>query len=262
MFKKTSKPIVFAGPSLSLVPGELLATLDVRPPAKRGDLAELLECTSAGTVVLIDGLFSQSLAPTPTECRKLLGAGWRVIGAASMGALRAAELWSIGMIGIGEVYTQFRLSRLCRDAEVAVCFNPRNWTECTLSLVHVRSVLSELTLRQAIGSLEARTAFVVARRLHYTERTEEVCRCEWTNAAIRPMTISIICDYLRNPLFHPKTLDGLATISALKTNFWPYRNSSQRYRQNTKTCKACSCKLPEDAIFCPNCASSSHELAH
>ena len=39
------------------------------------------------------------------------GGGVRVYGAASMGALRAAELDAFGMVGIGKIYESYRVGR-------------------------------------------------------------------------------------------------------------------------------------------------------
>ncbi|RUX68847.1 hypothetical protein EN904_03020 [Mesorhizobium sp. M7A.F.Ca.CA.001.07.2.1] len=51
---------------------------------------------------LIDGLFESGPAVWHKEILFALDAGCRLLGAASMGALRAAECWQFGMIGIGK----------------------------------------------------------------------------------------------------------------------------------------------------------------
>ena len=49
--------------------------------------------------------------------REILAAvrkGVRVVGASSMGALRAAEMDTLGMTGIGEVYRMYKAASLSR----------------------------------------------------------------------------------------------------------------------------------------------------
>src|SRR5262245_52797920 len=120
-------PIVFGGPSLSSVSEQHLKAVELRPPAARGDLAALLT-REPGTALLVDGLFGSSMAVSPAECRDLLMNGWILCGAASIGAIRAAELWSVGMIGFGEIYSLMRLDKIQRDDEVAVAYHADNCT--------------------------------------------------------------------------------------------------------------------------------------
>src|SRR4051794_9892251 len=97
------KPIVYLGPSLPLRLAEEVLRADYRPPVKRSDLPHRFD----GVVIIIDGEFGQSLAVSPNEILRLLDSGTRVIGAASMGALRAAELWPCGMEGYGWIFEAY-----------------------------------------------------------------------------------------------------------------------------------------------------------
>jgi len=82
---------VFLGPSLA--PDEARSCLPANyyPPVRLGDVYRLLAC-GVHRIAIIDGVFHQS---TPVWQRELLAAideGIEVVGGASMGALRAAEL--------------------------------------------------------------------------------------------------------------------------------------------------------------------------
>jgi hypothetical protein len=91
----------------------------VLPPVAAGDLLRL--SLSAGDVVgIVDGYFSQVGAVRHKEILALLSRGVRVLGAASMGALRAAELDCFGMEGIGGIYADYRDALLVADDEVAL----------------------------------------------------------------------------------------------------------------------------------------------
>lgn len=59
-------------------------------------------------IVLIDGTYYQTLSVWHKEIVYALLEGVTVIGASSIGAIRAAELWRYGMIGIGEIFERYR----------------------------------------------------------------------------------------------------------------------------------------------------------
>jgi TfuA protein len=128
------KPVIFIGPSLNQQKARRIFDADYRGPAKKGDLLTL----SASAVInlkdqpdainfvgLIDGLFLQDYPPTPIEVFQLLSnKNFRVVGGASIGALRAVELEKFGMVGIGKVFELFKNGVTNADDEVAVTFHP------------------------------------------------------------------------------------------------------------------------------------------
>ena len=73
-----------------------LPTVAHAPPVKRGDLTAVDEYE---VIVILDGEFGQHDSVSPKEILAVLEKGKTVIGAASMGALRASELDRCGMIG-------------------------------------------------------------------------------------------------------------------------------------------------------------------
>lgn len=126
--------------------GPQLPTANFRRPVKRGDLPTW----SQGTVVIIDGDFHQSLSLSPKETVRLLDEGTRVIGASSMGALRAAELAPYGIRGCGWVFQAYRPGRIIADDEVAVTYSPEDLTCLTVPLVNVRRWLDCLEMRSLV----------------------------------------------------------------------------------------------------------------
>jgi TfuA protein len=135
------KPIIFVGPSLSHQKARKIFDADYRAPAKKGDLLMLsttpfdMPCNESKSTIyvgLIDGLFLQDYPPTPIEVYQLLAnKKFRVIGGASLGALRAMELERFGMIGIGKVFELFKYGVTDEDDEVAVTFYPSQEKEST-----------------------------------------------------------------------------------------------------------------------------------
>ena len=95
---------IFTGPTLS--PKEAKSHLDAvyLPPVKLGDIYRIVELFKPIAIGIIDGYFNQVPAVWHKEILWAISRGIQVFGAASMGALRAAELDTLGMIGCGEIY--------------------------------------------------------------------------------------------------------------------------------------------------------------
>lgn len=134
---------LLAGPSLPDAP-DLLAADDITvlPPVAAGDLLEL--APRQGDVVgIIDGYFRQTRAVRHKEILTLLHGGVTVLGAASMGALRAAELDTFGMHGVGRIYRDYREGRLTADDEVALLHGPADerYRPMSEALVNIRATL-------------------------------------------------------------------------------------------------------------------------
>ncbi|MEV6734540.1 MULTISPECIES: TfuA-like protein [unclassified Streptomyces] len=172
---------VFVGPTL---PRSELAVPGVRawPPARHGDLFD--NAIRAGdTAVIIDGVYHQAPALRHKEILAAMGRGVRVIGAASIGALRAAELAPYGMLGIGSIYAAYVRGDIEGDDEVAVGQAPDGaWDALTWPLVNVRHVLALAESGGVIDAERATTLLAALRAIYYPQRTwaavRAVCRRE------------------------------------------------------------------------------------
>src|SRR5690242_15969608 len=84
-------PVVYVGPTLAEQEvSEALPGAEIRPPVRRGDLYRD-RMLRYSVFVVIDGVFNQQEALPLREIIDVLGDGAWVVGASSMGALRAAE---------------------------------------------------------------------------------------------------------------------------------------------------------------------------
>jgi hypothetical protein len=163
---------VFLGPTLprqdalSVLPGAVLY-----PPAAHGDLLRP-GFTPSDVVVLVDGYYHHSAPVRHKEILALLSEGVPVIGCASMGALRAAELHPYGMAGSGVVFELYRDGLLDSDDEVAVTHaEGPEYRQLTVALVVLRHAAESARLAGVLSEAEARTVVELARSLHYTERS-------------------------------------------------------------------------------------------
>ncbi|WP_442815024.1 TfuA-like protein [Streptomyces sp. NBC_01775] len=77
------------------------------PPVRHGDLLASHACPG-DLVLVIDGVFHSAAPVRHKEILWLLARGVAVAGAASMGALRAAELYPYGMRGVGRIFAMYQ----------------------------------------------------------------------------------------------------------------------------------------------------------
>jgi hypothetical protein len=165
--------IVFAGPSLvagALAPSEL----ELRPPAAEGDLYRAAREVPRA-IALIDGYFESQPAVWHKEILWAISRGIAVFGAASMGALRAAELSQFGMVGVGLIYRAYRRGALIDDAEVAVLHGPAElgYQSLTEALINVRATLARAVAEHIISPATRRLLLTSAGGIFYKERTWE-----------------------------------------------------------------------------------------
>jgi hypothetical protein len=169
--------LVFLGPSLSVSRAQaVLPEASYRPPIRRGDLIRALNERPA-IVGIIDGQFLQSLAVSPLEIFAALRAGTIVLGAASMGALRAVEMAPFGMIGVGTIYRWFRDGRLVAEDELAVAYDPDTGSALSDALVNMRCAFSRAAAENVIGRETRRVLIRVAKSLYFPERTYHATMC-------------------------------------------------------------------------------------
>jgi hypothetical protein len=164
------KTVVFSGPSISEAEVLRLIPCVHAPPIKRGDLAGFDDCD---IFVILDGEFGQNLSVTPKEILAVLDRGKTVIGASSMGALRASELDRSSMIGVGWVYDYFRRSAVRRDADVALVYSPFDFKPMTVPMVDLEYWMEQTVAAGLIGAKDSARLLKLARSIFFADRTPE-----------------------------------------------------------------------------------------
>jgi hypothetical protein len=162
------RPIVYLGPSLPCAEARQLIDAEFRPPVRRGDLAAE---ESGRVIVILDGEFGQSLSVSPKEILARTDRGFRVVGASSMGALRAAELAAFGVEGYGWIFEGYRTGRIVGDDEVALMYSPPCGPALTVPLVNVRYWLDRVLAEGVIDDSTRRRVFRRARAIYFGDRT-------------------------------------------------------------------------------------------
>lgn len=163
--------VLFVGPSLYRVHFDA-AGLELRPPAGQGDVlrATLQGATAVG---LVDGVFGTRAAVWHKEILFALSMGVRVLGAASMGALRAAECHAFGMQPVGVIAGRYLSGDLDDDAAVALEFAPAEFGYAPLveALVDIEATVDNLLRQDLIATAEAARLRQTAAKLFFAERS-------------------------------------------------------------------------------------------
>ena len=90
-----------------------------------------------------------------------------------MGALRAAETYRFGTIGVGEVFAMFRDGVLDGDDEVALVYDPETYRHFSEPLVNIRRALEMALAGKAIDESEMNQLLLRMKSLYFPERSYE-----------------------------------------------------------------------------------------
>jgi hypothetical protein len=163
---------VFLGPSLVHERATELLDASYYPPARMGDVYRLV-ASGVRLIVLVDGVFHGAAAVWQRELLEAMEQGIAVVGASSMGALRAAELHTLGMIGVGTIFEQYRDGVIDGDDEVALLHADADAGYRPLSqpLVGIRHRLETAVARGELTREQADALIEHAKRLSFTQRT-------------------------------------------------------------------------------------------
>lgn len=211
------KLIVFIGPTLPRAIA--LESLDAiyLPPAAQGDVYRVAR-DRPFAIGIIDGYFERIPAVWHKEILWALSQGIHVYGAASIGALRAAELDRYGMVGVGAIYQALRSGELEDDDEVATAHGDESTGYRVMSepMVNLRATLSRAVLAGVVAvpfrkQLEAAMKATFYPDRHYGRLLEVAKELGATARELEALHL-----FIRTQPVDQKRQDALSLLSALK----------------------------------------------
>ncbi len=121
----------------------------------------------------MDGFFEHVPSVWHKEILWAMSEGIHVFGAASMGALRAAELADFGMVGVGRIFELYRAGVLTADDEVALAHLPaeHGYRRVSEALVDMRVTLGAAVQAGVCELALAGRLIALAGARFYPERT-------------------------------------------------------------------------------------------
>jgi hypothetical protein len=211
--------IVFAGPSLPprLRPAE--PGIEWRPPVRQGDLYRAA-LTGPAAIGVIDGYFEVVPTVWHKEILWAMAQGIHVFGAASIGALRAAELDVFGMRGIGRIYEAYRDGVLEDDDEVAVLHGPEElgYPPLTEAMVNIRASLDEAVHGGVIAAALAARLMAIAKALFYKERTWDAVLQTAADCGSPHAPLKTFAEWLPSGHIDRKRFDAEAMLDAIRAH--------------------------------------------
>jgi ribosomal protein S12 methylthiotransferase accessory factor len=158
---------VFLGPSLPSTEARSLLAADYRPPLRRGDLDAI---AAPAVVAVVDGVLEPEARLPPEEARRAAGRGLRLFGAASVGALIAADPSIPGSVaGVGRVFRLLRRGR-ARAEDVALLYAPHDLRPLTVPVVDVLCRLDAAVASGRVPPGAAAAALAALRALPLEDR--------------------------------------------------------------------------------------------
>ncbi|WP_410508374.1 TfuA-related McrA-glycine thioamidation protein [Methanosarcina hadiensis] len=164
------KAVIFTGNSISHEDAKKILTANYQPPVRRFQLEKFVQ-QGYKVIGIIDGIFFDRAAVGHREIISALNTGVKVVGGASMGALRASELDIHGMTGIGKVYEWYRDGVIESDDEVAVSTNPDTFEPISVPLVNIRETLKAAMAAGIINGREHEGLLELAINTYYPDRS-------------------------------------------------------------------------------------------
>lgn len=202
--------LVFIGPTVPLADARGILDAIYLQPAGQGDILLAAHAFRPRAMLLIDGQFEHRPAVRHKEILWAMAQGIVMVGAASIGALRAAELAPFGMIGVGLIYRWYRRWPLAPDDAVALQSAPAELGFMPLNdtLIDLQRTFAALMRRGLLSPTERAALDAAARATDFRRRTFE-------NAFSSAGFPAGMGARLRSQIIRQKTADAMQALRLL-----------------------------------------------
>lgn len=208
--------VIFTGNSISHEDARKILMVNYQPPVRRFQLEKFVQ-QGYEVIGIIDGIFFDRAAVGHREIISALNAGVKVVGGASMGALRASELDTHGMVGIGKVYEWYRDGIIESDDEVAVSTNPDTFEPISVPLVNMRETLKAALTVGLMSNEEHENLLKLAINTYYPDRSYLGLTKEGVKKGLIPEEKrSGLLDFCINSEVDVKRQDAVLVIETVK----------------------------------------------
>lgn len=211
----TPVDVVFLGPSLphdearAILPDAVLLG-----PATMGDVLAASTRYRPRSISIIDGTFLSTMSVFHKEILYALDQGTWVLGASSMGALRAAECDDYGMIGVGGIYEALASGEIEDDDEVALTHADADAGYRPLSdaMVTIRATLNTACDAGVISSAEAAELTSRQKARYFPDRRLSSVAADAEELGMSASRIQELRSWVRENVVDPKRADAIALL--------------------------------------------------
>jgi hypothetical protein len=209
---------VFVGPTLNGADARAELEAVYLPPVAQGDVYRVA-CHNPVAIGIIDGYFQRVPAVWHKEILWAMTRGIHVFGAASMGALRAAELASFGMEGVGKIFEAYRDGILNDDDEVAVRHGPAEagFRASSEAMVNIRATVAASEASGVISQTTRETLERTAKEQFYPNRIYPAIVQRAADCGASEEELTAFVGWLVNGRIDQKRDDALAMLKRMRT---------------------------------------------
>jgi hypothetical protein len=213
-----SEAYIFLGPTLALADARSEFDAVYLPPVSAGDVCRLWR-TRPRAIGIVDGYFDRVPAVWHKEIMWIMERGVHVFGSASTGALRAAELDSFGMRGVGPIYRSFKDGTSDRDDELAVAYEvgPDGYRKLSEAMVSIRATLQAAYRAEIISGATCRLLTAAGTALFYQQRTWPTLLKAGQAEGAEPAELNALCRWLPAGRIDQQADDALAMLREMRT---------------------------------------------
>ncbi len=206
--------VIYTGLSISFDEARKILDAEYLPPVKRNDINQLLDNRDDIEIIgIIDGVFHQSPAVSHKEILRALESDITVVGGASMGALRSCELYPYGMIGVGNIFNDYKNQVIDSDDDVAVSLNPDTLEQVSESYINIKYNLEEAVKEYVLTDNEKSQLLDIAKNTYYPKRSFKYI----INKSELPKdTTEKLNSYIHDNKFDIKKIDAKAVLEYIK----------------------------------------------
>ena len=214
-----TQAIIFAGPSLppALRPAD--PRLEWRDPVRQGELYQAARARPA-IIGIIDGYFEVTPTVWHKEILWAMAQGIHVYGAASIGALRAAELHTFGMKGVGCNFAGYRDGILSDDDEVAVLHAPKQlgYVPVTEAMVNIRATLDRAIAEGVLDGWLVPHLVEIGKALFYKQRDWDTILHVAARSGLDAISLDKLARLVGYGRVEQNRLDALEMVEAIRSH--------------------------------------------
>jgi hypothetical protein len=210
---------IFTGPTLTAAEAKRVLDAVYLPPAAHGDVYRAtLRQPPPRIIGIIDGYFHSAPAVRHKEILWAMAQGIHVFGAASIGALRAADLASYGMVGVGAIFESFHAGLLEDDDEVAVSHAPAGLDFFAVSeaMVDIRATMAAALGFDIVSTGLHDAVITSAKRRHFAQRSYAEVLRDVERTGGKGEEIKALRTWLPNGRVLQKREDALLMLAAIR----------------------------------------------
>jgi hypothetical protein len=209
--------VIFVGPTLPATEAQRHLDATYLPPASQGDVFRASK-EKPFAIGIIDGYFDRVPAVWHKEILWAMAQGIHVFGAASMGALRAAELTRYGMKGVGAIYEAFHSGALEDDDEVAVAHGDANegYRAVSEAMVNIRATLHHARAAGAVDEGLRERLEELAKGLFYPDRSYSRLFGLALERGLPSAEIGALKAFVATQKVDQKRIDGLQLLAVVR----------------------------------------------